>query len=123
MAPPDQFSSRRIATTDFFSRLHAIGRHWEGLLPSLITQEILSPERPVTISFEQPSSFIEEARELVTTGSRSKSVVTALRHDITDASGVTDPYPQRPRIRTSRELHMVIIVGTRGPGRHQEMAR
>ena len=46
-----------------------------------VTQNV--SRQPMAVSFEQASSFIKEARELVATGPRSETIETAIKHDIT----------------------------------------
>ena len=73
--------SASSCTTNFFGRLDAIGRHWEGPLTSLSIQEVPSLDRPVAVKLEQASSFIQEARELVATRARPETIGTATRND------------------------------------------
>ena len=89
--------------------------HWEGPLTSLSIQQKESPNRPGTVSLDRASSFLKDSRmrrELTAIGSRSQAIETAIRNNITGATGVADFHPQGPCSRTSHELHMVIIVGS-----------
>ena len=98
---------------DSFGRSRALAHPWKGLLAPFCVQKVPSPHRPMTLSREQTTSFIKD-RELFAPGPRSEPIET---------TRVTESHPQGAPIRSSHELHKVIIRGSQRHGRRREMAR
>ena len=65
-----------------------------------------------TVHGRQTSSFLKDTREQFVPGPRSNSIETASRNDTKVTTGVAESYPQGSRIRSSHELHTVIIIGS-----------